>query len=97
MNQSIISAIRKDCRMCCSYRNFKPNDRSYRQQVEERLNQLATEQSADFERLRRQDDSANMDVARAREQKYFFLDLVPVCQQCDRNDALIDRSLNKIK
>jgi hypothetical protein len=96
MADASIEEIRKNCKFCHSYRHFKAQDTSYRESVEKGLVQLARDYTALFEELRRNPDSSDEDVTTAKQNKYFCMDLIPVCKACDREDPRVANELKKL-
>ncbi|MDO8624798.1 MAG: hypothetical protein Q7R47_01850, partial [Candidatus Diapherotrites archaeon] len=91
-----LEETRKNCKLCHTYRHFKAHDSSYRQNVERQLGELARQYTDQFEELRRSPDTADADVTKAKQNKYFCMDLIPICKKCDREEPRVATELKKL-
>ena len=96
MTEAILDKIRKNCKLCNTYRLFKAQDKSYRLAVENGLEELQQAYTEKFEELRRKSGSTNESVKAAKDNKYFCMDLIPRCRQCDREDPLVANELKQM-
>jgi len=92
----MIEDIRKTCKLCNSYRMFKAHDNSYRKHVEAGLEDLQRGYTSEFEELRRRVGTSDTQVANAKENKYFCMDLIPICRGCDREESRVANELRAL-
>ena len=97
MPDSFVENIRKTCKLCHTYRRFKPADTSNRRLVETELDALQKDYTQRFEELRRNPDSDDDAVTRAKQTKYFLMDQIQACQACDREEPRVSNALLQLK
>jgi len=90
-----ISGARRNCSMCFTYRNFKPDD-DRKNAVLKALDELYNAYRLEFDSLRRADASEG-EIIRARENKTFMLNATDTCKACGRDEDKINRLLMQIK
>lgn len=90
-----ISSARRNCTMCFTYRNFRP-DGEQKNSVLKALDELYNAYRLEFDDLRKADASEG-EIIRARETKTFMLNAQDTCRACDRSEDRVNRLLMQIK
>ncbi len=92
---SLVSGIKKNCRMCSAYRTFHPNG-PQKPSVQKALKSLYMHYSSEYERLRKEDSVSGARVKEIADKKRFILDLIDECGSCSRETGLVGERIKKL-
>ncbi|MFH0954543.1 MAG: hypothetical protein V1777_00355 [Candidatus Micrarchaeota archaeon] len=95
--ESHVAEIKKNCKMCNTYRLRKPGDLSAKTQVQKDLFELQTRFSNRQQFLRRTEDANANQSQMAQDNRFYCRDLIDECKACDRSVDAINRKIGKLK
>lgn len=95
--EKLVGEIKKNCKMCNTYRLRKPNDFSAKQLVQAHLSELQQHFAERQQFLRRTEDANSYQSQAAQDNRFFCRDLIDECKACDRSVDRINRQIAKLK
>jgi len=88
---SLVTSVRKNCRMCSVYKNIQPVAKE-KPIVQASLRELYGYLLGKYDSLRRSNASGN-EIVRASENRRLVLDLLDECNACKRQEDTINQKI----